>query len=210
MRDLLIMRKTIDLASSPILYQREFTDASFAEDWDVRSGEWHVADGACWGTNPLPQPGCILSRKEFPGNVLIDCFAATVKPSTHDINVMWNAAWNDATNTRGMAYVAGIQGWWSGKVGIEKSPEYKLVAATPSPWFEPEHEYHIQVGSVDGHCFVFVNDELKLELIDPDPINNHRFTRIGFEAFQSKVRISRLTVRQIVWHARNEQYTAEF
>ena len=61
----------------------------------------------------------------------MDFYAQTVLPSTHDIDVMWNLSWNEAENLRGVAYVAGIQGWWDGKVGIEKSPEYKLVATAP-------------------------------------------------------------------------------
>ena len=64
----------------------------------------------------------IILKKDFPGNVMVEFEARTVKPSTHDINVMWNGEWNDSLNLRGKAYIAGIEGWWEGKVGLEKSP----------------------------------------------------------------------------------------
>ena len=208
--ELLLMHRRIDLDASPILYDRPFDAASFAEDWQVRNAEWVCRDGALWGTNPLPAPGVVICRRPFPGNVLIDCIARTVAPSTHDIDVMWNLSWDETTNTRGAAYVAGVQGWWDGKVGIEKSPDYRLNATAPSPWFEPGRDYHIQAGSIDGHCFLFVDGLLRLELTDPDPIDSQQHCLIGFEAYQSKVCVSRLTVRQIVWEPREMGYAVEF
>ncbi len=80
----------------------------------------------------------VISRKDFYGNVLLEFTANTVLPSTHDINAMWNGSWNEQTNTRDVAYVGGLEGWWHGKVGFEKSPDYKLNAANPSLIFTPE------------------------------------------------------------------------
>lgn len=210
MAELLIMHKRIMLDASPVLYERPFSAESLTADWESRNGEWWYADDALFGRNPVAGPGCLLSRGRFPGNVLMDFHAQTVLPSTHDIDVMWNMEWDEARNERGPAYVVGVQGWWDGKVGIEKSPDYTLVAAAPCPWFRPGQEYHIQAGSIDGHIFVFVDGELKLELLDPNPIDAQRFARVGFEAYQSMVRISRLSVRQIVWEKREMGYQPEF
>jgi hypothetical protein len=63
-----------------------------------------------------------------------------------------------------------LQGWWEGKVGIEKSPEYKLNIATPLFDFEPGRTYRIQGGSIDGHCFVFVDGKIVLEVTDSVPL----------------------------------------
>jgi len=210
MTDLLIMGKRIDLDQSPILYNKPFNLISFTEDWEVHNSQWHYRDGAFWGRNALPAPGVLISRKKFPGNVLMDFTAQTTLPSTHDINVMWNMSWNEADNMRGIAYVAGLQGWWDGRVGIEKSPLYKLNALAPSPWFQPGQEYHIQAGSIDGHCFLFVDGVLCLELTDPDPIDSSVHARVGFEAYQSMIKIRNLTIRQIVWEPREQKYPAEF
>jgi hypothetical protein len=210
MKDLLIMRKRIDLERSPVLFDRPFSGKHLAEDWEVKSAAWTCKDNAMIGRNPEAGPGVVMLRKAFPGNVLVDFHARTVLPSSHDIDVMWNLSWDEKKNRRGTAYVAGIQGWWDGKVGIEKSPEYKLVAATPCPWFKPGKEYHIVAGSIDGHCFVFVDGKLQLELLDPAPIDSSRHNHVGFEAYQSMIRISRLAVRRIVWKKRDQKYQPEF
>jgi hypothetical protein len=208
--ELLLMQRRIDLGASPVLYNRPCSAESFAADWEPRNALWEYRDGAFWGTNPLPAPGVVICKHSFPGNVLVEFYAQTVAPSTHDIDVMWNLSWNEAENCRGAAYVAGIMGWWDGKVGIEKSPEYRLNATTPCPWFESGREYFIQAGSIDGHCFVFVDGLLRLEVTDPDPIDHQVHTRIGFEAYQSKIRIRDIVVRQITWTPRQMGYPVEF
>jgi hypothetical protein len=210
MTKLILMNKTIDLEASPVLYDRELTEAVFKSDWETRNAEWVCKDGALWGTNPKPGPGVVFTRQGFPGNVLVDCRAQTVLPSRHDIDVMWNMTWDDEKNQRGWAYVAGLQGWWTGNIGIEKSPTYKPIAAAPCPWFEPGKEYHIQAGSIDGHCFIFVDGILRLELLDSEPIDSAVNNRIGFEAYQSMVKISRVVVRQIVWTKTEFPYPVEF
>ena len=210
MSELLIMRKHIDVDASAILYDRPFSSESLAEDWIIRSGRWHCRDGVLMGANPLPQPGCVQLRASAPGNILMDFRARTVPPSTHDIDVMWNMTWDEPANRRGVAYVAGLQGWWEGKVGIEKSPDYKLTAAAPCPWFRPGQEYHIQAGSIDGHCFLFVDGQLRLELLDENPIDSWRHTNVGFEAYQSQIAVRDLTVRRISWQPREMSYPSEF
>jgi hypothetical protein len=205
--DLLLMQKRIALSASPILYDRPCSQDSLAEDWETRNAQWEYRDGAFWGVNPLPAPGVIFSKRSFPGDVLVDCYARTVLPSRHDIDIMWNSTWDEAANMRGPAYIAGIQGWWEGKVGIEKSPEYKLTAAAPCPWFEAGREYHVQAGSIAGHCFLFVDSILRLELTDPNPIDSAAHTHIGFEAYQSMIAIRHIVVRQIAWTPREMGYT---
>lgn len=210
MGELLLLHKRIDIDASPVLYEKPFTPESLAADWEICGGEWHCEDGALLGRHPGPF-AFLFSRADFPGNVLLDFHAATVAPSTHDIDVFWNATHDPAApGGRGTAYVAGIQGWWDGKVGIEKSPDYKFVVNAPSPWFQPGRDYHLQVGSIDGHCFIFVDGELKLECLDPDPIDPRVHARIGFEVYQSIARYSKLVVRQIVWTAREAEYAPEF
>jgi len=205
-----LMRKAIDLDRSPLLWQATFTPELLEKEWQIRSGIWRVEDGWLTGKNPLNEPGMIIARDDFPGNVLLDFEARTVLPSTHDIDVMWNGSWDELIDQRGTAYVAGIEGWWEGKVGIEKSPDYTLTAATPLFDFTPGATYHVQCGSIDGHCFIFVDGKLLLELTDPHPIDAQRHAKIGFEAYCSFIQIRNLQVRQIVWEAREMGYMAEF
>ena len=210
MNDLGIMHKRILVDRSPVLYEGLITPERFKKDWEVRNAEWTCKDGALIGRNPQPGAGVVMSKRGFPGNVLMDFYGQTILPSTHDIDVMWNLSWNEKDNLRGQAYVVGVQGWWDGKVGIEKSPEYKLAALAPCPWFKPGQEYHVQAGSIDGHCFVFVDGVLRIELTDPNPIDSALHNRVGFEAYQCMIKVSRLIVRHIVWEKHTQTYAPEF
>jgi hypothetical protein len=210
MPKLLIMRKEIDLDASPVLYDRPFSATSLAADWQVRGAKWWVEGEWLTGRNPANSPGMVTSRASYLGNVLLDFEARTVLPSTHDIDCMWNGSWDETKNERGVAYVVGLQGWWEGKVGFEKSPAYTFCAATPLFPFEPGRAYRIQTGSVDGHVFVFVDGRLVLEVTDPDPIDSTRYGLIGFEAYASMIQVRRLVVRRIAWRPRELSYAPEF
>lgn len=205
-----LMKKSIDPDAMPILYDRPFTQDSIAEDFDVRDGCWCVEDGWLTGRHPYNSPGMIISRRDFFGDVMLDVKARTVLPCSHDINVMWNGSWDLSANTRSVAYVAGLQGWWRGKVGFERSPEYKLNAGTPLFPFEPGRTYHIQAGSIGGHVFIIVDGALLLEVTDPDPIDTSRYGRIGFEAYCAQVQFRDLKVRRAVYTPVDEAYVPEF
>lgn len=210
MSELLIMGKRIDLDASPVLFAQPFTAESLARDWQVHEGDWHLEGEWLTGRNPRNCPGMITSRACYCVNTLLDFEARTVPPSTHDIDCMWNGSWDEARNQRGLAYIAGLQGWWEGKVGFEKSPTYRLTAATPLFPFEAGRIYRMQAGSINGHIFVFVDGRLLLEMTDPEPIDPTRYGMIGFEAYASYVQIRRLVVRQLVWTERRLSYAPEF
>lgn len=205
---LAIMGKRLDLLASPVLWDQPFSAATLAAHWEVRGGEWTVAGDTLFGTCRTPN-AFLFSRQRFPGNVLLDFFGQTVLPSTHDLDFMWNTEWDEQTQTRSTGYVVGIQGWWHGKLGVER-PNSPFGGMVPCPWFRPGVEYHIQAGSIDGHCFVFVNGTLQFEAIDPVPVDSQRFNRVGFEVYQSMIRIRALTIRQIAWVAASDSYPDEF
>jgi hypothetical protein len=210
MSELLIMQKQIDIDRCPVLFDRPFGPDSLTTDWQVRTAEWWIEDEWLTGRNPGNFPGMVTSRERYFGNILLEFEARTVPPSTHDINCMWNGSWEEDTNTRGVAYVAGLEGWWEGKVGFEKSPDYKLNAANPTFDFEPGRTYFIQVGSIDGHVFVFVDRQLVLEVTDPEPIDTSKHGLVGFEAYSSWIQVRRPVIRQIVWEERKLSYESEF
>lgn len=205
-----LMKKQIDLDHLPVLYSRAFSEESLREDFEVRGGEWGLEDGWLTGRNRGNFPGMIISKQDFFGAVMLDFEARTLLPSTHDINWMWSGSWNEETNTRALAYVAGLEGWWTGKVGFEKSPEYRLNCATQYLKFEPGRTYHIQSGSIGGHIFVVVDGALALEVTDPDPIDQSRFGRIGFEAYCSQIQIRNLKICRVTWQDEDTSYTPEF
>jgi len=210
MHTISLMKKKILLHSSPVLFDiilaSENLDALFA----VHHSQWKITDGWLEGENRGNWPGMAILKQDFPGNVIVEFEAQTLMPSTHDINVMWNGEWLADKDQRGIAYVAGLQGWWSGKVGIEKSNDYRFMAGTPLYGFEPGRIYHIQAGSINGHCFILADGKLLLEAMDPDPIDITRYTKVGFEAYCSKIRIRNICVRQIFWEAVEMKYEPEF
>jgi len=61
----------------------------------------------------------------------------------------------------------------------------------------PGKVYKIQAGSVDGHCFILADGQLLLEGMDPDPIDNQKYTKVGLEAYSSFIKVKNITVRQI-------------
>ena len=204
------MRKEIDFGNSPVLDIPKLTREELLINWNIHNSEWWIEDGWLTGKNPENAPGMAILKKDFPGNVMVEFEARTVSPSTHDINVMWNGEWVDSLNHRGTAYVAGVEGWWEGKVGLEKSPEYKLTAASPLFEFDPGETYKILAGSIDGHMFVFIDNRLVLELTDPDPIDNNIYTKAGFEAYCSFIQVRNIIVRKIKWEKTDMKYAPEF
>lgn len=205
-----LMKKRIDVANMPILYDRPFTERSLREDFDVRGGEWTVEDGWLTGRNRENFAAMAISRADYFGDVCLEFDARTVPPCTHDINVMWNGSWDDQTNTRDVAYVMGLEGWWDGKVGFEKSPGYALNAATPLFRIRPGQTYHMQCGGIGGHVFCIVDGKLLLEVTDPEPIDASRFGRVGFEAYCTQVQFKNFRVRRAVYTPMPKEYAPEF
>ncbi len=198
----------IYLDESEILYEKsEFTTEDLLDAFDIKSGEWYVEDGWVVGKNPEMNPGMIVSKDDYYGNVLLELKAKMVAPSTHDINVMINGEFNEK---RGMAYVTGLEAFWHGCIGFEKSPEYKLVVGTGMLDFDPEEEYLLQFGNAGGVLFTLVNGRLGLMVQDPDPIDTSKYGKIGFEAFSSWWKFKDVKVKKLKYERLGERYNPEF
>ena len=205
-----LMHKSINPDTMPVLYDTPFTAESFAADFEVKDGNWFVRDGWLIGENRRNFASMALLKTPFYGPVCLDFKAKVMPPCTHDINCMWSGSWNEETNTRALAYVAGIGGWWDGKVGFEKSPDYKLNCGTKLLDFNAEKEYHMQCGSIGGHVFVIIDGKLCIEATDPNPIDQEKYGRIGFEAYCTRVAVTDFKVRRAVWEEVKEGYEPEF
>lgn len=201
----------VDLKNSPLLFRvDEFDDAALNAHFEVKSGKWYTEDGWVVGKNPNMNPGMIVSKADFFGHVLVEITAQTVAPATHDINVMINGRWDGEKNERAEAYVAGLEAFWHGNVGFEKSPEYTLTAATPLFDFDPSIPHNFKMGNAGGKIFVLVDDRLCLEVSDPDPLDVEKFGRIGFEAYSSWWKFKDLKVYRLSYQKISEYYNPEF
>ncbi len=199
----------VDLNASEVLLSiDDFTEKDLNEHFDIMTGEWYVEDGWVVGKNPKMCPGMIVSKEDFFGDVMLEITATMVAPSTHDINIMINGEWTE--NGRGNAYVAGLEAFWHGNIGFEKSPEYKLTAATQMMDFDPTKEYKFQLGNIGGKNFVLVNDRIGLEITDPNPIDSKKYGKIGVEAFSSWIKFKNLKVYRLNYEKVPEYYNPEF
>ncbi len=194
-----------------VLYDRPFSPEMLAEDFEIRDGSWHVdEDGWLIGENRKNSAAMVISKGEYFGDVLIEFDAATVLPATRDINVSWHMSWNEEKNARGTAYVMGLQGWYDGYVGFEKSPEYRFVANTKLLDFVPGKVYHIAVGNIGNRVFITVDGVTALEIRDPDPIDLMAHGRMGFEAYCTRVKYKNLVIRRAVGKNSYQPYQPEF
>lgn len=201
----------VDTKNSEVIFEADsFTEESFNKYFEVKSGNWTVEDGWAVGKNPDMCPGMIVSKDDFFGDVMVEITAKMVAPSTHDINVMINGEWDEEKDERGMAYVAGVEAFWHGNVGFEKSPEYKLTCATPMFKFDPEIEHNFKMGNAGGKIFVLIDDELCLEITDPDPLDTSKYGKIGFEAYSSWWKFKGLKVYNLKYEEIKEYYNPEF
>lgn len=199
------------LNNSEVIYERaEYDKETFEKDFEIKSGEWYTEEGWVVGKNPECCPGMIISRKDFWGNNMLELTCKMVAPSTHDINIMINGSWDLEKDVRDIAYVTGIEAFWHGNVGFEKSPEYKLTAATALFNFEAEQEHKMQFGNIDGKIFVIVDGKLALEITDPDPIDVSKYGKIGFEAYSSWWKFKDVKVKKLSYEKVTEVYVREF
>lgn len=193
------------------LYDRPFSPEMLKEDFEIRDGKWYVdEEGWLIGENRKNSAAMVTSRGEYFGDVLIEFDAATVLPATRDINVSWHMSWNEEKNARGPAYVMGVEGWYDGYVGFEKSPDYKFVVNTKLLNFEPGRIYHIAAGNIGNRLFVAVDGVLALEIRDPDPLDLMAHGKMGFEAYCTRVKYKNLVIRRAVGVNTYKPYEPEF
>ena len=187
----------------------EFTEDKLASDFDIKDGRWYCEDGWLVGENRKCSAAMIWTKEEFTGDVLVEFEASTVAPATHDINVTWHGSL-DSEGNRHMGYVMGIEGFWDGFIGFEKSPEYKTVITTDLFDFTPGETYRIAVGNIGGMVFMAINDRLALCFHDSTPIDVDKYGLVGFEAFCTKVRYRGLKIKRLVFEEDWKTYTPEF
>lgn len=190
-----ILGFSLDLDRSDVLYDRPFSRESLAEDFLVPAGDWSVEDGWLWGRIQANAGGFAYSRTLYPGNVLLDFTAQTVPPCDHDLNFTWRSeGWDEGKGDAGRGYIAGLSGWYEGKSGIERYPETTAQAMTSLFHLEPGRSYHVQAGTVEDRCFIFLDGALLVDLKDPAPLSDPAYGRIGLGVFYSSVRFRDLKV----------------
>jgi len=194
-----------------VLYDKPLSAESIAQDFEIKDGKWEMdRDGWLIGENRESSAAMIISKDDYLGDVLVEFDAATVAPATRDINITFHGSWDEEKDCRDVAYVFGIEGWYQGYVGFEKSPKYDLVVNTKLFDFEPGRIYHVTVGNVGNELFMAIDGVLAFEITDPDPIDTMKYGKIGFEAFCTRVRYKNLKVKRLEAVDNFIPYTPEF
>ena len=199
------------LDKSEILYDKPFNTESLAADWEITGGDWWVEDGILNGVYRENGGGLVYSKANYPGNIMLDFFGRTVSPCDNDLNFTWHAAgWDYEHNDAGISYIAGLQGWWEAKAGIERYPECMLEAKNGMFPYKPGQFYHIQAGIVEGVNFIFVDGQLVLELRDPNPIDSEKYGKIGFGTYCSFNQYRDFKLYQLAYEDATFTYTPNF
>ncbi len=217
MRLIQLMKKKLYPDEMETLFEvGDFTDEILAEHFDIKDGKWYVDDeGWLVGENRKCSAAMCVTKEWYTGDILVEFDAATVAPATRDINVTFHGSWDEENNTRAMGYVFGLNGFWEGRIGFEKSPSYDTVILTQLFNFVPGEVYHITVGSVQLapgviKVFLAVNDVICLEFKDSHPLDTATYGFVGLEAFCTRVKHKNLKIKRLVATDDPKTYTPEF
>ncbi len=206
MKNIKLAEKKILIEKSPILFKYT-PDENWKDFFDVKSGNWYYEDGAIIGFEPGNFGGILFTKQSFDKDVMLIFKGSTVLPATRDLNAVWAAHWDEKTNYLGESYVCGLNGWWENKAGIERNKKNGLYSTTSLFKYVGGTEITMICGSVNGHCFMVVDDVLVTELRDPQPIS---CGHVGFSAYCTKLKITKIEVREIVWEEFSQEYVPEF
>ena len=193
-----------------LLDATDLDEAFLSEHFEIKGGKWYLEDGWLVGENRECTADMIVTRGKFTGDIIVEFDAATVLPSTRDINVTIHGSWNEETNSRGVGYVFGLEGFWEGYVGFERSPDYNFLVLTDLLKFTPGETYHITVGNMSSTFFLFVNGRLAFQITDPHPYDVNVHGLVGFEAFCTRVKYKNIKIKRLVTVDDWKTYQPEF
>ena len=206
-----LMKKRLYPENMETLFSaEEFTEDIVRDSFDIKGGKWYVEDGWLVGENRNCTADMIVTKDKFFGDILVEFDAATVLPSTRDINVTIHGSWDEDKNCRGVGYVFGLEGFWEGYVGFERSPDYNFLVLTDLLNFTPGETYHITVGNMANTFFLFVDGRLALQITDPTPYDVNEHGLVGFEAFCTRVKYKNLSIKRLVAEDDWKTYQVEF
>lgn len=206
MNELKLIGKLIKLDECPILLDYK-PDENWREHWQVMKGTWECKDGWLIGSEPGNFGGILFSKERYDCDIVFSFTAKTVLPATRDVNALFCAEWLKETDYLGNAYIVGLNGWYEGKSGIERSPEDGLKALTSAYKYTPGTEVRIITGIADGHTFIYADDTLVTEIVDPHAISGGY---VGFSPYSTKLAIKDVQIRKTVYSPLTQSYEPEF
>lgn len=184
-----------DLNKAELLYEPDFSSDDCLKDFEVSGGNWYTEEGWLVGEIKENRGGLIYTNRSFKDDVILDIYAQAVPPCDNDLNFSWHAdGWNYEKQDASKGYIGGLGGWWLNRAGIEKYPECRLFSSTGVYPLESGKTYHIVAGSINGHCFIFADDELVIEVKDPSYETILDYGRVALGTYASKIRFKSFKV----------------
>lgn len=206
LKEIHLAGKKIIIDKSPVLLSYKPSD-DWEKFWSPMAGKWYVDNGYLIGEETGNKGGILFSKESYDKDVMLSFTVATVLPATRDLNAVWCAHWEKETDYLGESYVCGLNGWWENKAGIERNKYSNLYSTTSLFKYVPGTEVRMTCGSINGHCFMVVDDKLVTELVDPNPI---RGGHVGFSPYCTKLKIKDIEIREIYWEQFLQEYDPEF
>ena len=206
MKNIHLLGKKVLYDDSEVLFSYK-PDENWADYFDIMTGKWHYEDGALIGEERGNLGGILLTKEYYDCDVMLAFTVSTVLPATRDLNAVWASQWNETRDYLGESYVCGLNGWYENKAGIERNGGNGLYTTTTLYNYELGSSVRLVCGSINGHCFMTVDDKLVTEVIDPNPISGGH---VGFSAYCTKLRISDIEVRRIKWEPFVQEYEPQF
>ena len=206
MKTLKLLGKRVELDQCPVLMEYS-PEENFLDKWQVMLGNWEYSDGWLIGTEPGNQGGILFSRESYDEDIIFSFTAKTVLPATRDVNALFCAHWDKDIDYLGNAYIIGLNGWYDHKSGIERSPETGLRCLNDAYRYTPGSEVRITTGIIKDHLFLYADDTLVTELIDPHYISGGH---VGFSPYCTKLAIKDIKVQKAVYTPIRQSYDPEF
>ena len=206
----LMKKKLYPERMQTLLECADFTDEFVSEHLEIKGGRWYTEDGWLVGENRECSADMIITRESFTGDILVELDASTVLPATRDINVTIHGSWDEEDDCRDKGYVFGLEGFWEGYVGFERSPDYNFLALTDLLDFTPGRTYHLSIGNMCNTFFLFVDGRLAFQITDPNPHDVNAYGFVGFEAFCTRVRFKNLSIKRLEVEDDWKTYQPEF
>lgn len=206
MKDIHLLGKKVLFDSSEVLFSYK-PDENWADHFDVKTGKWYYEDGAIIGEERGNFGGILFTKESYDEDVMLCFTVSAVLPATRDLNAVWASHWDEETDYLGESYVCGLNGWYENKAGIERNGGNGLYTTTSLYNYNLGSSVRLVCGSINGHCFMTVDDKLVTEVIDPNPISGGH---VGFSAYCTKLRITDIEVRRIKWEPFVQEYEPQF
>jgi len=209
MKEIHLWGKKVLLDKSPVVFSYN-PGADWLEHWEVLAGDWKCEDGCLVGSERRSTAALIVSKKDFPRDIMFSFTIQAVPPATRDLNALFYAQVNDARNWIGESYVCGLNGWYEHRSGIERDEadgSVSLYTSTALYKYIKGTEVRMDVGCINGHSFMMVDGEMVTELQDPNPL---RPGKVGFSAYCTMLKIKDIEVRELAWEDFPQEYEPEF